>query len=79
MPGKMKALEITREPTELYKILKFEGWVSSGGEAKAEIAAGRVLLNGTIETRKRKKVVSGDVLEYQEEKVRIVYRPQTLS
>ena len=31
----MKDVEITTEPVELYKILKFESLVSSGGEAKS--------------------------------------------
>lgn len=67
----MNVLEISKEPIELYKILKIEGMVSSGGAAKYEIAQGRVLVNGTVETRKRKKIVSGDVVEYGQEKVRI--------
>ena len=60
----MRTVEITREPVELYKILKFEGLVASGGEAKSLVAAGEVLVNGQIETRKRKKIVSGDTIEF---------------
>ncbi|KAF0190903.1 MAG: ribosome-associated protein [Gammaproteobacteria bacterium] len=56
---------------ELYKILKFEGMVSSGAEAKAVIAAGQVLVNGEVETRKRKQIVSGDIIEFGKEKIRI--------
>lgn len=67
----MRVVEITKEPVELYKILKFEGMVASGGEAKLVIADGRVLLNGNIETRKRKKIVSGDTIEFDEEVIRI--------
>lgn len=59
----MKTVEITKEPVELYKLLKFEGLVASGGEAKFLIAEGNVLVNGQIETRKRKKIVSGDIIE----------------
>ena len=66
-----RIVEITREPTELFKILKFEGLASSGGEAKAAIAAGQVLLNGAIETQKRKKIVSGDSIEFGDEKIKI--------
>jgi len=71
----MRILEITTEPVELYKILKFEGWASSGGQAKAEIEQGHVRVNGKVERRKRKKIVSGDILEYENEKVRIRFRP----
>jgi ribosome-associated protein len=67
----MRDVKITREPVELYKILKFEGLVSSGGEAKTVVADGQVLVNGEIETRKRKKIVSGDIIEFREEKIRI--------
>ena len=46
---------INREPVELYKVLKFEGLVGSGGEAKLVVDNGLVRLNGEVETRKRKK------------------------
>ena len=65
----MRRVEITREPIELFKILKFEGMVGSGGEAKMAIAEGYVLVNGEIETRKRKKIVSGDTIEFGDEKI----------
>ena len=67
----MKELEVLTEPIELYKVLKLEGMVSNGGEAKALIAAGQVMLNGKVETRKRKKIFSGDVIKYDENEVRI--------
>ena len=70
----MNVLEISDEPIELYKILKIEGMVSSGGAAKIEVAEGKVLVNGAVETRKRKKIVSGDVIEYGSEKIRIKLR-----
>jgi len=67
----MKKVEILKEPVELCKILKFESMVSSGGEAKSVIAEGQVLVNGKIETRKRKKIVSGDIVEFGKEKIRV--------
>lgn len=67
----MREVEITREPVELYKILKFEGMAPSGGEAKSAIAEGLVLVNGNIETRKRRKIVSGDIVEFARETIRI--------
>ena len=63
----MRKVEITREPVELYKILKFEGLVTTGGEAKLLIADGQVTVNGEIETRRRKKIVKGDVIEFRGE------------
>jgi ribosome-associated protein len=67
----MKEIEILQEPIELYKILKYENLVSSGGEAKYVISEGRVKVNGEIETRKRKKIVSGDVIEFGNERLRV--------
>jgi ribosome-associated protein len=67
----MRKVEILKEPIELCKILKFESMVSSGGEAKSVIAEGQVLVNGKIETRKRKKIVSGDIVEFGKERIRI--------
>jgi ribosome-associated protein len=63
----MRTVEISKEPVELYKILKFEGLVSSGGEAKAAIDGRQVLVNGVIETRKRKKIITGDIIEFNGE------------
>ncbi len=70
----MKEVEISKEPVELYKLLKFEGLASSGGEAKFFISEGQVLVNGTIETRKRKKIISGDIIELGEEKIHVNFK-----
>lgn len=67
----MKTVEITHEPVELYKILKFEGLVSSGADAKAAVADGRVQVNGEIETRKRRQIVAGDVICFAGETMKI--------
>lgn len=68
----MKVINITKEPVELYKILKFEGICSSGGEAKALIAIGEVFVNGEIETRKRRKMISGDIIDFHDEKFQLL-------
>ena len=60
----MNTIEISKEPVELYKILKFEGLVASGGEAKMVIDQGLVQLNGEVETRRRKKIISDDIIEF---------------
>ncbi len=59
----MRSVLINREPVELYKILKFEGLAISGAEAKQIIADGLVRVNSEIETRKRRKMRAGDVLQ----------------
>lgn len=58
-----RIVKITQVPVELYKILKFENIAASGGEAKYLIADGQVMVNGNIETRKRKKIFPGDLVE----------------
>jgi ribosome-associated protein len=63
---------ISREPVELYKILKFEGLAENGGAAKVMVSEGHVLVNGEVETRKRRKIVSGDLIECQGEVLQIV-------
>ncbi len=65
----MRKIEISEEPIALYKILKLENMVASGGEAKYVISEGQVIVNGKVETRKRKKIFSGDVVEFGEEKI----------
>jgi len=67
----MRDLEIAKEPIELYKILKYENLVTSGGKAKYVISQGQVVVNGEVETRKRKKIFSGDIIEFKDEKIRI--------
>ena len=67
----MREVELSREPVELFKILKFEGLVTSGGEAKAVIGEGQVRVNGAVELQKRKKIRSGDVIEFAGERFRV--------
>jgi len=68
----MREVEITHEPVALYKILKFEGVVASGGEAKSAIDDGLVSVNGVVKTRRRKKIIASDVVEYRNEKMTIL-------
>ena len=56
--------ELNKDTIDLFKLLKALNLVASGGEAKMVIADGMVKLNGELETRKRKKVVVGDVVTF---------------
>ncbi len=67
----MREVLITHEPVELYKILKFESLVDSGGQAKTVIADGLVLVNGAVETRKRRKIFGGDVIRFAGDELKI--------
>ncbi|MEP1445893.1 MAG: RNA-binding S4 domain-containing protein [Paraglaciecola sp.] len=69
-----KTIEIYAEPIALYQILKFEALVSSGGEAKIAIDEQRVSVNDKIETRRRKKIISGDVIEFDGERFKVILK-----
>lgn len=55
---------LSKSPVELYKILKFEGLAASGAEAKMMIDSGLVQVNGEIETRRRRKIIGGDQIQF---------------
>ncbi|MFN8207330.1 MAG: RNA-binding S4 domain-containing protein [Bacteroidales bacterium] len=57
---------------ELDKLLKLLRLVNSGGEAHLAITEGEVRVNGIPETRKRKKLVPGDLVQFQTDEIRII-------
>jgi ribosome-associated protein len=67
----MRDVILTKPAVELYKILKFEGLISSGGEAKAAIDAGLVKVNGEVETRRRRQINAGDIIELGSKKLQM--------
>ncbi len=57
---------MSEEPPTVIRLddfLKRSGLVGTGGEAKLRIQSGEVLVNGEIETRRRKQLSTGDVVE----------------
>jgi len=54
------------QPLELNTFLRIQRVASSGGQAKLLIRSGQVFVNGTIETRLRRKLVTGDRVKVQE-------------
>ncbi|CAM4092075.1 RNA-binding S4 domain-containing protein [Vibrio neonatus] len=66
-------VEVSTQPVELYKVLKIADAVSGGGEAKQAISQGYVAVNGEIETRKRRKLVDGDLVQFNEEFYLVIY------
>jgi len=56
---------------ELCDLLKVTGWCGSGGVAKAEIGAGRVRVDGSVELRKRAKIRSGQLVAYAGQQVSV--------
>ncbi len=55
--------KIEGEYIELIQLLKATGLASTGGHAKFIVADEEVVRNGEIETRKRAKLIKGDVIE----------------
>lgn len=54
----------TPEPViQLDQFLKLANIVGTGGQAKRLIQGGEVKLNGEVETRRKKKLFPGDVVE----------------
>lgn len=60
------------EYIELMKLLKALKLVGTGGEAKIRITEGEVLVNGQIETQKRKKLRVGDLIDFDGHEITIV-------
>jgi ribosome-associated protein len=56
---------------ELHRLLKATGLCDSGGVAKLLIADGLVRVDGTIETRKRCKIRSGQTIEYDNRQISV--------
>jgi ribosome-associated protein len=68
----MQQFELKSDYIELIKLLKLLRFVGTGGHAKIVVEEGEVKLNGEVEFRKRAKLREGDVVEYGNEKVRII-------
>lgn len=52
-----------REALRLDQFLKLRGIADTGGQAKLLIQSGEVQVNGEVETRRRHKLVVGDVVQ----------------
>jgi len=73
----MRKVALNHQPVELFKLIKFEGLANSGGEAKKIIEEGLVSVNGEIETRKRKKIVAGDIISIGDENFTVLTTKST--
>jgi len=52
-----------RDTLRLDQFLKLRGIAGTGGQAKLLIQSGEVQVNGEVETRRRRKLAAGDVVE----------------
>ena len=53
----------SEKPLCLDQFLKLTGIASTGGHAKIMIQSGKISVNGEVETRRRRKLTAGDVVE----------------
>ncbi len=65
-------IKLREEYIKLGQALKAAGLVSDGVEAKIEITEGNVLVNGETDTRRGRKLYSGDVVSFNGEEIKIV-------
>ena len=56
----------------LCDLLKLEGCCESGGAAKAAIEQGLVKVDGQVETRKRCKIISGQVVSFAGQQIKVL-------
>ena len=61
----------SEETIHLDQFLKLQGLANTGGHAKMIIQGGEVKVNGVVETRRRRTLRLGDVVEYAGEKLRV--------
>ncbi len=64
-----QTFKIEGEFIELIQLLKAIGLAQTGGHAKLIVNEEMVLRNGEIETRKRAKLIPGDVIEILDNKI----------
>ena len=61
----MDSIYIKDEFIKLGQAMKLAGLIDSGLEAKIVIQNGEVKVNGEVATRRGKKLVPGDIFEYE--------------
>lgn len=67
----MVKIKLREDFIKLGQALKAAGLVESGVDAKFVIQDGLVKVNGAIETQRGKKLVAGDIIEFDGEQVKI--------
>jgi ribosome-associated protein len=65
--------KVTEDYIRLDQFLKLKGAVESGGHAKLVIQGGEVTVNDEIDTRRGKKLVKGDRIEFEGESYQVEF------
>ena len=67
----MVIIKLREDFIKLGQALKAAGLVESGVDAKFVIQDGLVKVNGSNETQRGKKLIAGDIVEFDGEKIKI--------
>ena len=67
----MEIIKLKEDYIKLGQALKGAGLVDSGVEAKFVIQDGLVLVNGNVELQRGKKLVDGDIVEFEGNQIKI--------
>ncbi len=67
----MEILKIRDDFIKLGQALKLAGLVESGVDAKFAVQDGLVKVNGKVEIQRGKKLVDGDIVEFEGDTIRI--------
>lgn len=67
----MQVIHLREEYIKLGQALKAAGLAESGVDAKYSIQDGLVRVNGEVETRRGKKLVAGDMVEFKGDTIKI--------
>lgn len=68
----MEEIKLRDEFIKLGQALKAANLVESGVDAKFAIQDGLVKVNGEVDTRRGRKLIDGDIVEYQGETIKII-------
>ncbi len=68
----MEEFQLKGAYIELMALLKLKGIAESGGQAGMIITEGYIKRNGEVEFRKRAKLVAGDIIQFENKKIKIV-------
>ena len=67
----MEIIKLKEEYIKLGQALQAAGLVESGVDAKFAVQDGLVKVNGQVETQRGKKLVEGDIVEYDGNSIKI--------
>ena len=67
----MQVIKLREDYIKLGQALKAAGLVENGVDAKFVIQDGLVKVNGSIEKQRGKKLIAGDIVEFDGEQIKI--------